>query len=316
MGSKKVFELLNLLRELVSAREISVKNYALNSGLSERTIRRYLNDLKSFFGEESIMITSRGTHSVVDKNLISTIMLPNQSEKEEFEKLIDLLHIINPGFTSILPPAYKHIDDRLSKELAQVFLIKGSPHEKNINLKILSKLEKAIKFRKYCDLYVENTWLKQIKPLKIIYCKGNWQLALIDANDTSNNGFKVIRLCFINEVALSPKTFNISAYTENFIRNLQSFWDGYKVAAYECEVAVAPCIEKYFRQKKFFSSQRIGEKFKNGWVKVIFEITRDDMILMLARRWFPHFVVLSPKSARDKFDTIIKEYEKFSNFKF
>ncbi|CAM2879533.1 Uncharacterised protein [Campylobacter hyointestinalis] len=49
MKNKKIFEILELLDELTSGREVVVKNYALKSGLSDRTIRRYLGDLREFF---------------------------------------------------------------------------------------------------------------------------------------------------------------------------------------------------------------------------------------------------------------------------
>ncbi|MBE3609451.1 MULTISPECIES: WYL domain-containing protein [Campylobacter] len=316
MQNKKSFELLNLLKELVKTSEINVKNYALKTALSERTIRRYLSDIREYFGEDSIMITSRGNYIAVDKDLLSTVLLPSQKESDEFEKLIDLLHIINPGFTKVLPSAYKRIDDKLGKELADAFLIKGSPHEKPINIEILSQLKKAIKFRKYCDIYSEGRWLKEVKVLKIIYCKGNWQLAVINPQYPQNNGFSVIRLCFIDKVNIHSHTFNISTYTENFIRNLESFWDGYKCEPYLCEVAVSDEILKFFKVKKFFKTQNIAESLQNGWTKITFEITSDDMILMLARRWFPDFIIISPISARDKFSELAKRYLLNLNVKF
>lgn len=311
MQNKKTFELLNLLKELGKTTEINVKNYAINQGLSERTIRRYLDDLREFFGSEFIVQTKRGTYSAVDKNLMQTILLPNQKQKDEFEKLIDLLHIINPGFANVLPPAYKHIDEKLAKELADVFLIKGSPRENPINLEILAELKKAIKFRKYCDILLENRWLKNIKALKIIYCKGNWQLAIIDLQNPQNNGFCVLRLGFINKVILHSNTFNANPNTENFIQNMQTFLEGYGVTPYLCKVAVAPWCEKYFLRKKFFNSQKIEGRLENGWAEISFEITSDDMILMLARRWFPNFVILMPQSARDKFEALLAKYSEF-----
>ena len=55
MANKKVFEILELLKELASGREVALKVYCVKSGLSERTLRRYMEDLKAFFGKEHIL---------------------------------------------------------------------------------------------------------------------------------------------------------------------------------------------------------------------------------------------------------------------
>lgn len=101
---------------------------------------------------------------------------------------------------------------------------------------------------------------------------------------------------------------DLSEHTRKFLLNMESFYDGYDVEPYTCEVAVSPKILKFFEAKKFFRSQKIEGKFKNGWSRVSYEISSDDMILMLAQRFFPHFVILSPRTARKKFDAQIREY--------
>ncbi|WP_261792076.1 WYL domain-containing protein [Campylobacter hyointestinalis] len=190
-------------------------------------------------------------------------VMPNE-QQDESEKLIDMLHIINPGFAKFMPQTHKKVDAKLTKELASVFLIKGSPHEQSPNLRIFGLIQKAIKFRRYCDLTYEDEELKNVKILKIIYSKGNWQLAtLCDTNQ--NNGYKVLRLCFVKDVTIKKSSFYIDDYTENFVRNSETFMDGYRQKAYECIVAVSPNVAKYFKQKRFFRSQKIiGECEKAG----------------------------------------------------
>ena len=101
---------------------------------------------------------------------------------------------------------------------------------------------------------------------------------------------------------------NLGEHTRKFLLNMESFYDGYDVEPYVCEVAVAPEVLKFFEAKKFFRSQKIEGKFKNDWSRVSYEISSDDMILMLAQRFFPYFVILSPRTAREKFDAQIREY--------
>lgn len=307
----KSTKMLNLLKELSSGREVILKNYALESDLSERTLIRYIGELREFFGDEFITSTSKGSYICKNRELFKDFFLPNESI-DEAEKLIDLLHIINPGFTKYLPNAHKRIDEKLTKELSEVFLIKGSPHENTPDLKIFGLVQKAIKFRRYIDIEYDGAKFDRVKPVKIIYSKGNWRVASIIRDKAINNGFLAMRLNFISSVSIKKETFYIDDYTLNFVKNSETFWDGYKVKSYKASVLVSPKTVKLFRKKNFFKSQKITTKSKNGWYKIEFDITSDDMLLILARRFFPDFIIISPKSIKDKFDDMIDLYRQNS----
>lgn len=310
MLNSKVFEVLNILKEFSSGREINIHSYSKQTGISERTIRRYLEELRSFFGDESIIKVSKGSYACLDKNFFNATTLPNRYEANESEKLIDLLHVINPGFMNNLPQSYKNIDKKLEKELSLVFLIKGSPHEKSPDIKIFELIKKAITQKRYCDITYDDKKLKNVRMLKIIYCKGNWQVAILSDIFKDNNDYGVIRLSFISEVKILAKTFYIEDYTKRFLENFETFGDGYKKEPYECEVAINPLIEKYFIQKRFLKSQKLDRTLKNGWRVIKYTITNDNMILLLAKRFFPNFIILSPKSARDTFENDLSTYNK------
>lgn len=309
MNSKKIFEMFELLQELTTGKEIVISDYAAQKEISERTVRRYFEDLRSFFGEHSIIQTARGSYTSINKEFFTNALLPSVEDKIEIEHLIDLLHIINPGFTNELPSMHRKVDNKIQKELTQVFLIKGSPSETLPSQETFDTLKKAIKGRRYCDIVYENELLSDVKPLKIIYCKGNWSLAILHEHEPKNNGFRYIRVGFIDSITLQSKTFNKDAYSENFVCNAQSFFEGYKVPSYEAIVAVAPHVEKFFRQKSFSRTQKILETLPNGWVKISYQITSNDFILMLARRWFPDMIILEPKEARDEMDTLMQKYQ-------
>jgi len=309
MNRKKIFEIFELLQELTSGKEIVISDYAAQKEISERTLRRYFEDLRSFFGEHSIIQTARGSYTSINKEFFTNALLPSLEDKIEIEHLIDLLHIINPGFTNELPSMHRKVDNKIQKELTQVFLIKGSPAETLPSQETFDTLKKAIKGRRYCDIVYENELLSDVKPLKIIYCKGNWSLAILHEHESKNSGFRFIRVGFIDSISLQAKTFNKDAYSENFVCNAQSFFEGYKVPSYEAIVAVAPHVEKFFRQKSFLRTQRILETLPNGWVKISYQITSNDFILMLARRWFPDMIILEPKEARDEMDALIQNYQ-------
>lgn len=304
----KTTEILLFLQEISSGREINLNSYALNRNLSSRTLRRYVSDIRGVFGEEFIQKLGNGNYICKNKEFYKAFVFPYQ-EADNTEKLIELLHTINPGFLDFLPSQHKKLGLKLAKELGDIFLIKGSPHEKSPNLKTFLSVKKAVKFRRYANFKYEGVKFTGVKLLKIIYSKGNWQVAMIDEKEPKNHGFRVIRLNFIDEIALSDKTFHTDFEALNFIQNCESFWDGYKVKPYLCEVFVSDEALKYFKKKNFFTSQKItNEKDKNGFTKIEFMITSDAMILMLARRFFPEFIIASPNSAKHKFDEMIKSY--------
>lgn len=285
-----------------------LKNYALKCGLSQRTITRYISELREFFGKEFIISPSRGSYVCKNKKLFKDFFMPNEFINES-EKLIDLLHIINPGFAKYLPNEHKKIDEKLAKELSEVFLIKGSPHENTPNLKIFGLTQKAIKFKRYADIVYDGSKFENVKLIKIIYSKGNWQVAILQKDNSINNGFLVIRLNFIESITIKKETFYVDDYTLNFVKNSETFWDGYKVKGSKASVMISPDIVKFFHKKQFFKSQHITTQNKNGWFNIEFEITSDDMLLILARRFFPDFIIISPKNTKEKFDNIINIYQ-------
>ena len=127
--------------------------------------------------------------------------------------------------------------------------------------------------------------------------------------DASKSGEPVSGILLRNKRELKRlRDKNLGEHTRKFLLNMESFYDGYDVEHYMCKVAVSPKILKFFEAKKFFRSQKIEGKFKNGWSRVSYEISSDDMILMLVQRFFPHFVILSPRTARKKFDAQIRQY--------
>lgn len=309
MNSKKIFEILELLQELSTGKEIVLAEYAVQKELSVRTVRRYFEDIRSFFGQDSIIQTARGSYTSINKEFFTNALLPSVEDKIEIEHLIDLMHIINPGFTNELPSMHRKVDNKIQKELTQVFLIKGSPSETLPSQETFDTLKKAIKGRRYCDIVYENELLSDVKPLKIIYCKGNWSLAILHEHEPKNSGFRYIRVGFIDSIILQAKTFNKDAYAENFVCNAQSFFESYKVPSYEATVAVAPHVEKFFRQKSFSRTQKILETLPNGWVKISYQITSNNFLLMLARRWLPDMIILEPKEARDAMDALMQKYQ-------
>ena len=311
MANKKAFEILELLKEFVSGKEINIEEYALSVGISPRTIRRYVSDLREIFGESFIAKLSKGSYICKNSEFFKAFTAPNAYQNES-EKLIELLHIINPGFSKFLPQAHKKVDEKLAKDLSEIFLIKGSPHEKTPNLAVFEKLQQAIKFKKYVNLKYDGESLKNVKILKLIYSKGNWSVATLRECE-KNGGFEVLRVNFIDEIRLLKGTFYADKYTENFIQNLETFFDGYKAEPFVVRVAISPEIVKFFERKIFFKTQKLTDKIlPNSWRVVEFEISSDDMLMPLARRWFPDFVIISPKSTREKFDRLIKDYTKFS----
>ncbi|MFV0480434.1 MAG: WYL domain-containing protein [Campylobacteraceae bacterium] len=243
MKNKKTFEVLTLLKELSTGKEVNVKQYSIEMEVSERTVRRYFEEIRMFFGEHTINQTNRGSYVAIIKKDIEKILPLNFEQKLEQDKLIGMLHVINPGFAAHLPQEYSQVNDKIRGELNKVFLIKCSPPEDFVDKDIFSKIARAIMFRNYCNILHDRILYNDVKPVKIVYCKGNWQLlVLITKKDKQE--IKVLRLSFVQSILVKSKTFHTDEKVENFIINSQSFFDCYGVEPFEAIVAVSPKVIK------------------------------------------------------------------------
>ena len=68
-------------------------------------------------------------------------------------------------------------------------------------------------------------------------------------------------------------------------------------------------VQRYFKVKKFLSSQTILKETNDGLI-IRYYITGENEILFLAKEWLPHMKILSPTSLQNKLQSLINEFLK------
>jgi predicted DNA-binding transcriptional regulator YafY len=302
MKDKKIFNVLQILRDLSKLNVICTDEYAKMFGVSVRTVQRYLEEIGNFFGLELIQI-KRGCYQYPNLEEIRKILL-KQEDYEDFEKFASLVAAFNPRMLK-----YFNVEEKIMKKLADVelFYIKTSPFEEIINFEMFQRAKKAVKYSQYIDVEYETEkkyFFKNLKPHKIVFADGNWYLVTQD-NDEFNGGVKFLRLNFIKNIKILSMTFKKNKNVLEYIKNFQSLMSAYDKPKFEVIVFVDSKVERYFKAKKFLDSQTIVKDTKEGLI-LRYYINDENEILFLAKRWIPHMKIISPSYLQEKFEEIIK----------
>ncbi|GAB6074419.1 helix-turn-helix transcriptional regulator [Nautilia lithotrophica] len=303
MKDKKVFNILQILKDLSKLNTICTKEYAQKMNVSVRTIQRYLEDISEFFDIELVQ-ESRGCYKFLNFEKVREILL-NQEDYEDFEKFANIVSAFNPNLLK-----YFNVEEKLLKKIIddELFYIKISPFEEIMNFSLFQKVKKAIKYSQTIDVEYEGERLRyfeNLRPHKIVFAEGNWYLVTQD-DEELNGGVKFLRLNFIKKVNLKSKEFKKNRELLKFIENFQSLMSAYDKPKFEVIVFVDQEVERHFKAKKFLDSQTIVKDTKEGLI-LKYYINDENEILLLAKEWMPYMKIISPSHLQDKLENIAKE---------
>ena len=305
MKDTKSIQLLTLLKTLLSGKQICLKNYAISNDISLRTAQRQMKDLIEIF-EENI-IKDGDCYTFVSSNTIEKDIL--SYDKEDLSRVVDLFSLVGFDFTKSFDEDTSKILAKLQKNYAICYSIKQHPFEYFFNHKYLKDIKRAIKNRQYCDIIYNNGEkfnFTDIRILKIIFNEGNFYLATLSNDEECNNGFKFLRLSFVESVKIQSKTFHKDIKAEFFLKDFQTIFSNYDVKPYEVIVEVSESVERFFRQKKFLASQKIIKN--DDKLLLSFQITNDMEILPLVKKWLPNLKIISPETTKIKLQNQLKTY--------
>ncbi|WP_418186814.1 WYL domain-containing protein [Aliarcobacter lanthieri] len=307
MSTKKSTMQLQLLKELLEGKKVCLKTFSSKYDINLRTAQRYIEEISEIFGDN--LIKSEELYSFISSSIFEKNIL--NFDKKELEIFVDLYSLIDFDFSSKLDLNSQKFIKKLEKNYSQIYMIKQNPFENLLQKKdLLFNIKDAIKNRRYVNIeYTSDKKyiFEQAKILKIVFAKENFYLAVL-TNDEINNGFKFLRLSFVEKVILYPNSFKKDLEAEYFLKNFQTLFSYYKEKSYEVVLKVDNSVKRFFLQKNFLSSQKIVEN--NEDLILSFEITNDMEILPLVKKWFPNIKIVSPKELKNKFEEEIKEYLK------
>jgi predicted DNA-binding transcriptional regulator YafY len=306
MSDKKLFNILSIMKDLKNSKTICTKEYAKRFNVSIRTIQRYLEDISQFLQEEPIEV-KRGCYKFLNFSKIKEHLL-EPADREDFEKIAFFLNATDQKLLK-----YLGIDEKIIKKILKddFLIIKSSPIEELMNFKLFKEVKRAIKYSQYIDVVYETTKkyeFENLRAYKMVFAQGNWYLA-VHSDDELNNGLKFLRLNFIKSINVKKNTFKKDKEILEFLKTFQSLMSEFGAKKQEVIVFVDKEVQRYFKVKKFLSSQTILKETNDGLI-IRYYITGENEILFLAKEWLPHMKILSPASLQDKLQNLINEFLK------
>jgi predicted DNA-binding transcriptional regulator YafY len=200
------------------------------------------------------------------------------------------------------------------KDISELYEIKNRPYEINKDNSILfTKIEKAIKYRKYTIVhynikdYIEKI---EVKPYKILFMNENFYLAA--ETNHKKNKLSLYRISNIKSIEDTSKTFQRNPDISDFINSMQTPFAKYRenFRKYLIEVILEVNKQKanFFKNKKQLSSQNIIETKDNGNILVSYKVTQFREIDEIIKKWLPYVRVISPIELKNKIDKELKDY--------
>lgn len=305
MNIKKSTLQLQLLKKLLEGNKICLKDFSSLNNISLRTSQRYVEDLVEIF-EENI-IKEGDFYSFISNHFLEKNML--SFDKKELEIFVDLFSLIDFEFVNKFDEKTTTFLKKVQKNYSHSYMIKQNAFENIFSKKaLISDIKNAIKNKRYANIkyFSDKEFIfEEVKILKIVFTDGNFYLATL-TNDEINNGFKFLRLNFVTDIELLKNSFHRDIEAEFFLKNFQTIFSNYKKESYEIVLEVDKSIKRFFKQKKFLSSQIILKEEESLFVS--YKITNDMEILPLVRKWLPLIKIISPNSTKEKFKKELELY--------
>lgn len=285
-------------------KKFCTKNLSQILQTSVRNVQRLKTEIEEFF-QITFIPTAKGCYALPQK-LDLEALLPTKRYFEEYEKFIDILILTNSPFLQYLGFS----PDSLMKKDNKIFFLKEPPFEELIATKHLQILKSAIYFKKYVDIVYksdETYYFNKVKPLKIVFAENNWYLAIL-SKDPINNGFKFLRINFIQEIMQYSNTFKTPVEVDYFFKNFQSLFTSYNEPFFPVTVKVDAEVARHFKVKKFLKSQKIVQENDDGSLLIEYAINNDNEILLLAKRWLPHMKIISPQYLQKELENLLIKF--------
>lgn len=321
MATNPQARVLELLKRFNNGKKVcieSLKNDIMWFGKSEKTIRRDLEVIKEFFPDSfELIYASNGRKScykAITKDIFNNFM-----DKDTLALMVQTFNIAQRN--NVLEGLNILDDDKLIinakiKESKKCYEFITKPYEtKKGDGALIKEIERAIIYKRYATIIQQesnNLIEHEVKPYKIIFMHENFYLACENTN--IEYPFSLFRISNIKKIKLHSKTFHINLDIESFIKEVQTpfskYTPNYRNYMIEVLVEVDNKKAKFFKLKKFLSSQKTVETKNDGSLILSFKVTQEMEIEELVKKWIPYMKVIKPLSLKKKIENDIKKYLK------
>lgn len=321
MATNPQARVLELLKRFNDGKKVcieSLKNDTMWFGKSEKTIRRDFEVIKEFFPDSFELIRGskgeKGCYKAITKDVFNNFM-----DKDTLALMVQTFNIAQRN--NVLEGLNILDDDKLIinakiKESKKCYEFITKPYEtKKGDSALLKEIERAITYKRYITIIQQedsNLIEHEVKPYKIIFMHENFYLACENTN--IEYLFSLFRISNIKKIKLHPKTFHINLDIELFIKDIQTpfskYTPNYRNHMIEVLVEIDNKKARFFKLKKFLSSQKTVETKDNGSLILSFKVTQEMEMEELIKKWIPYMKVIKPLSLKKKIEDDLKKYLK------
>ena len=309
--SKKINHIFQLMIMLANDKELYPQDINIqdNLNVSERTLRRYLEDIHSLFS--NLILTEKKKVQHVDRRIevyrrvknnkdYSAVLKYFVNNSNDITWVLQLIFENDPSFlTNLTNNERNNIESTLKNDSSIIeFVTPPFEHFNYEQQQIFTSLKSSVANHEYKNITYNSTkieFLENIKCLKILYISNNWYLAI----ETNLQRFRLLRIAFIEEVNYSTK----STYQKSILNKYSSFLDSiqnaftlYDTQKKKAILKIAQERAKYFQQnmKTFFPSQKFINETQDGSIIISIEFTQSLEILPFIKQWIPYIEIIEP----------------------
>ncbi len=281
-------------KEPCSTKDLTREIFETTDKKKQRLIQMDIALLKEHF--EDKLITLSRKHKFI--KLPYFIHNLSTGDGIKMKELIEFLMVFDHKMLSLFEKEEPLLIQNLRKDIQSIYLIHEPPLEM-MDATFLDEIKRAIKNRQYVTLIYKGNLLEtyaHIQLHRIIYAEGNWYLAIHDPSWEKK--YNLLRINFIQSLALHSKTFHRDITIERAINGFQSLFTKPDAKTFEVMVEVSAKIMRHFKQKKHLKSQKIIKESKKGLI-LSYQVTDAMVITPLIKKWMPHIRVVSPKDIQE-----------------
>ena len=290
MANIKLAErLAEIIGMLNNGSEINSFELASYFSISERTVRRDLNERLSF-----LPIEKNGSNFKLNKFHTSEL---NKDLIRAFAQrcgITDLFPFFDAGFINVL----------MKPAESSAYLIKPSnfeTHELQVSRDIFIKIEKAITLTKEVSFIYNSKKYTEIQPYKIVNFDGFWYLAALDKGK-----LKSFHIGLIRELWNDGSLFIKKCSFQQQILSDDSIWFG--GAKIDVNLKIDKSIAHFFNRRQFFPAQKIMDITEEGDLIITAKVSSEKQILPLIKKWIPNIHIITPNSLKKKLQEDLNTY--------
>lgn len=318
--TERIFEIFDMLNDGKKLTIDSLKKNKKWYAVSAKAIERDLKESFKILEERGFKpLKQKDSNGFMEYSVANKKMFENFWDRDSLRAFGLLYSLVadSSDFKEIfkLDRSQKKAFEKINQEIKDTYLFLNKPIEKINDLKLLGKIERAIKNRQKIKIKFrqgDDIIEGLANPYCIVFMNENFHLI---CHFPDRNEIHKPRINYMEEFEITPQVFKSrDPNIEKFIQNMQTPFAKYSInpKPVKALIKVDSNVTRYFKFKKFFSSQNIVKELDDGSLLVEYTVTQDLELLYFILRWSTAVEVIEPISLRNLVKNSLKSaYDKY-----